>query len=502
MTSGNGIGIQNEIYDRFKQHSGLPENHFKLLRNSIVHHEYLIQLDVFSPGPPSRRLEIDDGSDDKHRINLDKNYLKEDGSEFTLADVPLKSLVTAIESHIQIYVAEYRRTEVYKMVVEGVRGIKQTPKWDRQVDNPRATPRTPFSECRDPPESRKTNKVLFESFASASKLKPETLARIRGMIVWCDSERSNETWGAIEWDTFTVTGGRLGPAEEHTLYDVPNCYVRDRLMASTSLDIKPERRDRVRGIVFSDLTSSQIKQYATTIEEMEIQTAEDKPERAKKRPAKTKKSQGPRKGSARALMVQQIQHSRKVTPQEAECIMKQEELLDAVDDTICLAPNPNFAALETKYECPGHFGWKYSVLTPGARVQNDAEISIPADCDIDRDCDQLRAMIKVLVRKGHWTMDEFVRALEGPRRRLVSEFLEKRGPLQGKQSLTFARSWGFFKKRELLGYELTAPPPRPRLMREVRGLVGLRGVDPNRGKKRPSLGASGRPGKLQKASYY
>ncbi|GAW12852.1 hypothetical protein ANO14919_022230 [Xylariales sp. No.14919] len=501
MTSGNGQ-IHNEILDRFKQHSGLPEDHFELLRYSIVRHEFLIRRIHFVPRPPSRPLEIDDGSIDKDRIDLDAKYLQSDGSEFTLADVPLKSLVAAIENHIQVYVAEHRRTEVYEMIVEGVRGIKQTPKWGRQVDNLRAKPRTPFSESRDPPESRKTNKVLFESFASASKLGPETLARIRGMIVWCDSERSNGTWGAIKWDTFTVTGGRLGPAEEHTLYDAPNCYVRDRLMASTSLDIEPERRDRVRRIVFSDLTSSQIKQYATAIEEIEIQMAEDKLEKTKKRPAKTKKSQRPRKASDRALMVRRVQLSRKIAPQEAECIMKQEEILDAVDDTICLAPSPSFAARKTRFEHPYHFGREYSVLTPGALVQKDAEISIPS-CDVDRDCDQLRAMIKIFVRKGHWTMDEFIQALHGPRRRQISDFLEKRGPLQGKQSSVFVRIWIFFKRRELLGYELTAPPPRPSgLTREVRELVKLREVDPNRGKKRPSLETSGGPGKLQKASYY
>jgi hypothetical protein len=81
-------------------------------------------------------------------FNVGQKHYNANGYEYTLADVPLKSLVNAIEGHIQTYVAEHRRSEVYKMVVKGVHGIKQTPKWDRQIDNPRATPQTPFSESR------------------------------------------------------------------------------------------------------------------------------------------------------------------------------------------------------------------------------------------------------------------------------------------------------------------------------------------------------------------
>jgi hypothetical protein len=318
------------------------------------------------------------------------------------------------------------------------------------------------------------------------------------MIVWCDSERSNGTWGAIEWDTFKVTGGRLGPAEEHTLADVPNCYVRDRLMASTLVDINPESCALVRKVVFSDLNSSQIKQYSALIEEMERQEE-------KHPPAKTKKPRRSREIFDRARTVREIQCSRKISPQEAECIMKQEELLDTIDDTINLAPNPLFTALKMKCsefnEAFDIISTKCSVLIPGAQVQKDDEISVPRECNIDRDCDQVRAMIKILVRRGYWTIEEFTKALEGPRRREISQFLEKRGPFQGKQSLTFQRSWYFFKRRELLGFELTAPPPKPsKLAREVRELMKLREVGTNRGKKRPSPESLERLGKTHETS--
>ncbi|KAI1120686.1 hypothetical protein F5Y10DRAFT_120335 [Nemania abortiva] len=478
---------QDELYDRFKQYSGLSNKHLDFCRDVILAAEYRF---IDSDG------DSDSYSVDDDRLDIRVKHLKADGSEFTLADIPMKSLVDAIEDHIQMYIPEYRRTEVYKKVVEGVHGIKQTPKWDRQADNPRAVPQTPFSESRDPPESRKTNEVLFRKFASASELERETLAHIRGMIVWRDSARSNGTWGAIEWGTFEVTGGRLGPTEDHSLADVPNCYVRDRLMAAISADVDPDRGGQVWKIVFSDLTSSQIKEYAATIDEMERQAEPHKP-------AKTRKSRKSRGVFDRAMKVREIQYSRKICPQEAEAIMKQEELLDAIDDTINLAPNPSFTALKMKPDefHPSCFSWrtKYSVSTPNTQVKGDAEATVPSGCDIDRDCDQVRAMIKILVRKGHWTMEQFTHALEGPRRPQITKFLEKRGPLQGKQSEAFRRCWDFFKRRELLGFELTDPPPRPSgLAREVRELTKLREVDPNHGTKRPSLKGSERPGKVRK----
>ncbi|KAI0466978.1 hypothetical protein F4859DRAFT_495889 [Xylaria cf. heliscus] len=93
-------------------------------------------------------------------------------------------------------------------------------------------------------------------------------------------------------------------------------------------------------------------------------------------------------------------------------------------------------------------------------------------------------------------MDEFVQAL-GVRHGQVIQFLEKRDPLQGKENFVFERCWDFFKRRDLLGLELTAPPPKPRVMLE---LAQLQGIDLNRGKKRGREAGSDRRRKLQKTS--
>lgn len=319
------------------------------------------------------------------------------------------------------------------------------------------------------------------------------------MIVWRDSQRSNGTWGAINWNTFKVTGGRLGPTEEHTLADVPNCYVRDCLMASTFICVDPERRELVREAVFPDLTASQIKKYAAAIEEIEHQAEGH-------RPANTKKPRQSREVAERARLVRVIQYGRKISPQEAECVMKQEELLDTIDDTINLAPDPSFAARRIKGPQPHRTSYtsstKYSVLKPDVLVQDGDEVSVPLDCDIDRNCDQVRAMIKILVRQGHWTTEQFTRALQRPGRSQVSNFLKNRGPLQGKQSSVFPLSWDFFKRRELLGFELTAPPPKPKLGREVEALLNMQTVGHCRGTKRPSPDGLTGPGQQLKKSKY
>ncbi|KAI8626422.1 hypothetical protein F5Y19DRAFT_478540 [Xylariaceae sp. FL1651] len=100
-------------------------------------------------------------------------------------------------------------------------------------------------------------------------------------------------------------------------------------------------------------------------------------------------------------------------------------------------------------------------------------------------------------------MEHFFRTLDGPGQPEISKLLEKRGPLQGKQSSTFQQGWNFFKRREMLGLELPAPLPKPKpskLPREVQGLMELREVDPNRGKKRAGLDNGERSGKQQKRS--
>ncbi|KAI0199102.1 hypothetical protein F4808DRAFT_220418 [Astrocystis sublimbata] len=492
MASKTSASRQNQLWDRFQHHSGLPEQHIALFRDVVIDCEHEWQtLQENSEGIDS---EFEEDSDAEER-RVRAPHFKPDGSEFTLADVPFKSLVDAVEEHIQMFIPEHSRTEVYEDIFKGIHGVKKFPRWDRQLDNPRATPQTSFSESRAPLESRIGNEPIFEKFASASDLSLETLRRIRGMIAWRDSARSNGTWGAIAWGTFEVTGGRLGPTTKHTLGDVPHCYVRDRLMLATLVDVDPERRDYVRKRVFPDLTASQIQEYAAAVEEIERQAKPHKP-------AKIKKAQKLPKSAAHDRKVREIAERKKINSPEAQCIVEEDQQLDLIDGSVNLEPNPEFVALMKKNVEKGEASIftsiKRSAIRPDAQVQKDDDVSVPVECDIDRDCDQIRAMIKILVREGHWSIDQFVRALSGLRHRQVIQFLSHRGTQKGKESAVFQRSWDFFKRRELLGFDLAAPPPKPpSVMRE---LAQLRGAGLNRAPKRQNGADSSRAGKAQKTS--
>ncbi|KAI1365500.1 hypothetical protein F5Y08DRAFT_174448 [Xylaria arbuscula] len=481
---------QNKLWDRFKQHSGLPDEHLESFCKSLVAAEGYIQGMNNDMNDSDSDSSSEEDNSDENSDYLEATYYNADGSEFTLSEVPFRSLATEIEFHIQINIPEPRRTEVYKNVFEGFHGIRKTPRWDGQGDSPRAEPRTAFSESRAPPHRYRTNEMLFRKFASATKLDQETLDRIRGMMIWRDSASSKGCWGAIEWDEFVVTGGRLGPTEEHNLYDIPHCYVRDCLMASTLFNVDPSIRSQVQEALFPDLTSSEREEYSAIIEEIE-----HPPEVPKT--AKVKKPRRSREVSlTEADRVRDIQLTRKITTQEAGCIMKEEKLLDTVDDTIDLSPDPSFAALKLKVTDSDSPSGRW-----GAAREND-KVSVPHDCVIDRNCDQVRAMIKILVRKGHLGTNDLIRALDGGQVRhpQLIKFLEQHGPLEGKQSKAFQQIWHFFKKRELLGIELTAPQPKsgPTIPREVRELIKLREVDPYRGVKRPSQWSSGKSSKSRK----
>lgn len=118
----------------------MPTDHLELFR------EYIVAAEGYNQSIDNDMSDTSDS--DEEDFNMEATYYKADGSEFTLSDMPFKSLASLIECHIQMYIPEPRRTEVYKKVVEGIHGIKKSPRWDRHEDNPRAEPRTAFSESK------------------------------------------------------------------------------------------------------------------------------------------------------------------------------------------------------------------------------------------------------------------------------------------------------------------------------------------------------------------
>ncbi|KAI1075842.1 hypothetical protein F5B20DRAFT_558123 [Whalleya microplaca] len=311
-------------------------------------------------------------------------------------------------------------------------------------------------------------------------------------IAWQDSCDENGNGGVMQPSAQKVTGGRLGRGHEHTLEDVPNCFVRDFIMENIDLVVEENKRDDVRKAVFTDLSTSEIEEYAALIrrksgersteaDELDPPTAQD-PERAGK--------------------IQALKFHRGITEAEAECILRQEDLIDAVDATIDLTPKPGFSTLTGGFLEKASRYINRSVIRPGDKLAPE-EKSTRVNIEIDRDCDQVRAMIKILIRRGHWTAEQFTQAMAPVSRPQINAFLQKRGPRDGRTSFAFQAIWEFFKRREQLGLKLTAriPQPKlpklPRLTREVRALQ-LQEVDPNRGRKRPARGGQEKPAKNRK----
>jgi hypothetical protein len=83
-------------------------------------------------------------------LSATRRYYRRDGTEHTLADVPLERIVKEVASRIERGVPAERRTEVYHKVLDGVPGHKEMPEWDKAVYNPNEKPFTPFSVRRCP----------------------------------------------------------------------------------------------------------------------------------------------------------------------------------------------------------------------------------------------------------------------------------------------------------------------------------------------------------------
>lgn len=248
-----------------------------------------------------------------------------------------------------------------------------------------------------------------------------------------------------------VRGGRLG--RDHTLADVPHHFVRDRLIDYIAEFVPAERRADVRKSVFSDLTPSQVEKYAALI--------------ANKKADEEAKEMAEAEEEERKL--RKIGDISKVkNPNELENLYQQLETLEAINEDIDMTPQENFAFRDDEKVEPIF----NSVIQPNSRsLPSEANLGFPKR--IDKDCDQVRAMVKRFVFNSEWTLDEFRRALGGVTRPQLTKFLEKRGPKEGVRTACYQLAWKFFKKRDSLGLS--------------NGAV-LQESDANRGNKRPNDG--------------
>ncbi|OTA96592.1 hypothetical protein M434DRAFT_105434 [Hypoxylon sp. CO27-5] len=345
--------------------------------------------------------------------------------EEKFSEVPRPDFVHTVVDQIEKRAPNNRCIQVYEDIMSVL------PRNEQQLAstkaNPHRNPRTPFSISRATPGSIKSNAQLIDTLASAANLHPATATMLRGEIVWSDSH----PWGArgslgmFDTRSKLVSGGRLG--RDHMLSDVPNNYVRDRLMNFINTELDESRQENARRVVFSDLTPAEIEQYSKLI--MEV-------------PEEKRKTENER-------IAQIAGDGTFLEAHERGDILNQALALENVDKTVDLTPRSGFAFRDYHYPR----GIKYSVIEPGLNEPTPEE-DANTGTDIDRDCGQIRAMIAIFITNTEWTADQFRLKLSGVKRQELTRFLEEEGPWKGDDKV-FELAWEFFKKREMLGLPIT-----------------------------------------------
>jgi hypothetical protein len=134
---------------------------------------------------------------------------------------------------------------------------------------------------------------------------------------------------------------------------------------------------------------------------------------------------------------------------ETKTMVDQQHVLDGIDENIDMT-------LRTRRSRRG-FDCKLvlnSVVKPGSRPLPTEE-DVSPDSTMDRNCDQVRLMIKHFVQTSEWTLDQFRFALGDVARPALNTFLEESGSGQGRNSRVYQLAWMFFNKREKLGLSWT-----------------------------------------------
>ncbi|KAK4954647.1 hypothetical protein LTR10_008080 [Elasticomyces elasticus] len=337
-------------------------------------------------------------------------------------------VVNQVEHFVNAKKDAAKRQEVWKKALTGLKREKRTVVSEPLP--PHEHPSTPYSESRAP--APQTNKQLVDDLCKAAE-KDERFAKILGTTTAAiDSSPKGSFNAAIRVggeDGPTVMGGRLGRA--HTLEDVPHHFVRDQCMNHILEELPVEQQERVARIVFPDLNDADLQSYKEALHA--ARHAEEVADELKAKLPSLKN-----RGEARNLL-------------------KLEAAIHTIDCDVNLTPNLNGFRAYRDYEVNEDISW--SCIHPNQKP-TEHEDKTGAGTNIDKDCDQVRAMIARLVKysDGEWTADSFRKAIGPLERPKLIDFLQRRGPAAGIKLGLFGLAWEFFRKRELLGVPLPSPP--------------------------------------------
>lgn len=258
-------------------------------------------------------------------------------------------------------------------------------------------------------------------------------------------------------DNDYVSGGRLG--RDHTLPDVPNHFIRDFMLeqidekVNEAAALDEHQRQTARRALYPDLTSDQVSEYSEVLakkrdEDARAYRAENGIPEEDATPEQIRKC-----ALKRIMLCYGFEHER-----QAETVLKLHETVEAIDTTLDLTPRVRPGALRD-YDKYGPL--RRSVLFPGPeRGPTRCEDALPPPVLLDRDCDQIRVMIRLFCVEGpplsypgdgEFTINNLHSAL-GITRQTLLAFLKKKGPENGYKSQAYELAWEFFKRREMLGY--------------------------------------------------
>ncbi|KAL2145892.1 hypothetical protein VTI28DRAFT_5974 [Corynascus sepedonium] len=410
---------RENVMSSLKAHAALSEDGIRCLEEALVASSY-----VESHGTPPSGLACGPGI----------KYYKPDGSEYTLRDVPLRAILAIVRNRINNnrgnIIPRNRRKEIFDKVMAALPEEHRSKViWEDGPAplDPNAEPVTPFSAPRTQSGEEKSNAALMDDLARAAGLDSGTKRSISAQITWTDGCADGKASCMLTGGTWEVKGGRL--KRDHTLEDVPTCYVRDRIMDYINKLVPEEKKMAARRAVFSDLNDDEINAYSAMIAE-EAAVAENE--------------------SMGVLPAQS-----KSQPQDPE------KLLCDIDDTVDLTPHAEPVVRQKPRRKP----ILHSVVWPPHFKQNPLPVErlVKVEGGIHHDCDQIRAMIKRFVEGGTWSIDGFRLALTTAAGEVSIEqfntFLRHKGPRNGIRCKAFDLCWEFFYRREKLSLPLTGADP-------------------------------------------
>jgi len=236
-----------------------------------------------------------------------------------------------------------------------------------------------------------------------------------------------------------VSGGRLG--RDHQLNDVPVNYFRDRLidMIGKTTKASEDIKQAARKAICPDLTDDEIGEYTRLIAEH----GKNRKEEAERPPTP------PTREEMAKELLEELDDVK--TLDQAMKIIAMNEAVEEIDETIDWETPKPMGIRRGRKEVEG------SVVAPHPLwpLYGLEGVVVP-DVDIDRDCDQVRAMIKVFLSSGEWSADTLRMALASNiTRAQFTAFLKKRGtdPAQLK-SAAYRLSWEFFNRRQKMGLSI------------------------------------------------